>query len=484
MSDSIYKNGQKLHIGIDMMIYIPGGYNGGVIPALLSTIEGLKQRNIDISLFCTKHNSDSLAYLESENVKRIVVTDDKECFIDKSTITDNENKSYTSCSNFHVFVATAIKIFTHLIAKVFWLLRKIVKMLLPHFVVVLVLRHWGWFQSVCRNLRHPGEFFTWHLKKPVRTKTARTGFSSYLDDYIDILYCPFTAIPENTSAVPCVSVVNDIQHKYMPFNFSPRENATRDSYYADLVARKPYILAISDYTRETFAKSYYYPSDMIETLYLVSQDRFNKYSDKDLIQALNKMGLKSGEYFYFPANNWPHKNHKTLLVAFRMFRERNPKSSLKLVFSGAVIDVPQMDYVKSIINVMGIEDYVVHLGYVTDKEVGALLKFCKFLVFPSLFEGLGLPLVEAMSMNTTILCSNQTSLPEVGGDGAFYFNPYDPEDICKTMEYVLKNPDVVNEKKKCYKKLMERFSEEKYVNKLVDIFVKVIQKNKMIEGMK
>ncbi|WP_026505230.1 glycosyltransferase family 4 protein [Butyrivibrio sp. NC3005] len=488
MAEKIYKNGQKLHIGIYMMTFIPGGFNGGVVPALLSTIEGLKQRNLDITLFCTIHNSDSLAFLESENVKRLVVTDDNECFLVKITSIDNENKPYTRRFNVQSFVALAIKRIIRLITKGFWLLRKTVKMLLPHFMVVFVLRHWGWFQSVFQVFRHPRNYIRQHFKKPehkqytdvlprIITEPTLTGFDRYLEDYIDILYCPFTAIPENVVDIPCVSVVNDIQHRYMPFNFSPQENAIRDCYYAELIKRKPYILAISDYTRNTFIESYNYPPNMIETLYLISQDRFNKYSDIDFMESLNKIGLESGKYIYYPANNWPHKNHKTLLVAYRMYREQYRESDLKLVLSGAVIDVPQMDYVKSIINEMGIEDYVVHLGYVTDKEVGALLKYCKFLIFPSLFEGLGLPLVEAMSMNTTILCSNLTALPEIGGEGAFYFNPYDPEDICRTMKYVLDHPEVANEKKKSYEKLMKRFSEEEYINRLIAIFEKVNVRN-------
>ena len=80
-----------------------------------------------------------------------------------------------------------------------------------------------------------------------------------------------------------------------------------------------------------------------------------------------------------------------------------------------------------------------------------------------------------MSIGTNVLCSNVTSLPEVGGDCAFYFNPYDPADICKEMEYVLDHPEEAEKKKQKYKEHLARFSTDAYIEKIRALFIQLIR---------
>lgn len=476
---------KTMRIAIDMTPYNSDGSNGGLVQALMSTIDGLIRKGMDITVLTTANNHDSLLFLEKKGLKRFNISQQASADVEAATSSvrtslSANKESYESdiLENFHSANDNSI------IDKLLRLIRKAIKMLLPHFVVVLVLRYWWWFQKVYKVLRHPVRHIKSKIERTVfeiqnesienKAKEKRLEpLSIFLEENIDVLYCPFTAIPPNESNVPVVSVLHDIQHKYMPYNFSPQEIATRDAFYEKICAQRPYIVCDSNYTKKTFHETYNFPEERMETTYLVTQDRFSCFSDDNLETALKRLGLSAGGYIYYPANDWPHKNHRSLLLAFRMLLEQNAESDLKLVFSGARTNTSNELPLEEAIRILGLETRVLHVGYVSDLEVGALVKYCKFIIYPSYFEGLGLPLVEAMSMNTTIICSNVTSLPEVGGMGAFYFNPYDPASICNTMEYVLGHPQEAEEKKKYYPALMERFSVDGYTEKIVNILERV-----------
>ena len=91
-----------------------------------------------------------------------------------------------------------------------------------------------------------------------------------------------------------------------------------------------------------------------------------------------------------------------------------------------------------------------------------------------LFEGFGLPVTEAMAAGVPVLCSNVTSLPEVGGEAVFYFDPYDPEDICRKMEYVREHPEEVEKKLGKVPEQLSRFDLEHYLSGLLNVFEKAV----------
>jgi glycosyltransferase involved in cell wall biosynthesis len=99
------------------------------------------------------------------------------------------------------------------------------------------------------------------------------------------------------------------------------------------------------------------------------------------------------------------------------------------------------------------------------------------LIFPSLFEGFGIPLAEAMNAGTTVLCSNLASMPEVCGDCAFYFDPRDPADICRCMEYVDQHPAEVLKKKEEFPTQLKKFDTETCVLAYKQVFEKLAKES-------
>jgi hypothetical protein len=123
-----------------------------------------------------------------------------------------------------------------------------------------------------------------------------------------------------------------------------------------------------------------------------------------------------------------------LLTAWGIYKHQHRGSELKLVCTGA--PSASMETLVDAVVHMGLADTVIFPGYLPDGDYAALLQSCRALVFPSLYEGFGIPVLEAMAFNKPVLCSNLTSLPEVAGEAALYFDPRKPVEIADAIDHV------------------------------------------------
>jgi len=144
------------------------------------------------------------------------------------------------------------------------------------------------------------------------------------------------------------------------------------------------------------------------------------------------------------AAHWPSKNLHTLVGAFAELRATC--ADLKLVLVGQRIDrllgIRSFGDVASLVDELGLSDSVVITGYISDREVGAFYQHASLLVFPSLFEGFGMPPVEALGFGLPVLTTRCTSIPEVAGDLAVYLDdPLDPSEVAEKMQMILDRPD-------------------------------------------
>lgn len=251
---------------------------------------------------------------------------------------------------------------------------------------------------------------------------------------IDLLFCPMTAVTYAEPGIPTVSIIYDLQHEYYPQFFSSHELEHRRKVFKDLVEVADVLICISEYTKRTVVEKYNYDPERIFAIHISVQERLEHPDKNELKVWLSQKGLLLGGYIFYPANFWPHKNHRMLLTAFNMYIKKHQERNLKLVFTGSLIG----DYqdIKDAIKIMGLDDQILILGYVSDQEIGYLMAGCKYIIFPSLYEGFGIPVVEAMAFAKPVLCSNTTSLPEVGGEAPLYFDPRKPDEIVACMEQI------------------------------------------------
>jgi len=280
---------------------------------------------------------------------------------------------------------------------------------------------------------------------------------------VDLLHFPFTSIYPMGLPQQKVLTFCDMQQELLPAFFSSAELNHRKRTYRASVDEADHVIAISNYTKRTLIEYYEVPPEKVTTVYPT-------YDERLFAGPRDREWPWLAPYFFYPAACWPHKNHRRLLVAFRGVVDQYPKARLRL--TGKII--PSADAsVRREIAELGLGANVEFLGYVPYEDLPALYQDAVALVFPSLFEGFGIPLLEAMAMGCPIACSNTTSLPEVGGDAAVYFNPRNEEEIGKTMLRLLADGSLRNALSSAGVERVRKFSADRMAHGTVQAYAAV-----------
>ncbi len=246
----------------------------------------------------------------------------------------------------------------------------------------------------------------------------------------NLLFCPFTAPTWFEPGVPTVCTIYDLQYKAYPQFFAPEECADRGRTFKEACLRATVLVAISDYSRRVAIAEGEIDQAVIRTIHL----RMAKRSSPNAVQpseVLATLGLARGRYLIYPANFWRHKNHEMLLTAFGIACRSGMPADIKLVCTGA--PGQRQQWLKSAADRMMPGRRVLLPGFLPDADFSTLLADSLAVVYPSLYEGFGLPLIEAMAAGVPVACSSATSLPEVGGDAVMYFNPCVPTEMAEAM---------------------------------------------------
>lgn len=243
-----------------------------------------------------------------------------------------------------------------------------------------------------------------------------------------LLFCPFTGVLFYDFTVPVVSLIHDLQYLYYPEFFDPADRHERDRYFRHVCRVASRIICVSEFTRSSVIEHSSLPAHRVVTVLSAPQERLPP----------GPRPPDPGPYLVYPANFWRHKNHEMLLAAFGMYRARNPHSELKLVLTGA--PSPRRDELMEAARRMNLTERVSFPGHLPEAEFAGLLAGSTAMIFPSLFEGFGLPVLEAMAAGVPVLGSNLTSIPEIAGGAALLFDPRRPTEIADAIERMANDP--------------------------------------------
>jgi len=208
------------------------------------------------------------------------------------------------------------------------------------------------------------------------------------------------------------------------------------------------LLSVSDFTKEEildFAPKI--PEKKITRIWNgIEKERFQNID----LRKKSCFQKKFGETFFLVAGVWrEHKNVVGAIRAFEIFREKGEKG--RLVITGR--EDKHYPEVREMSEKSPFSEDILLTGYIPFEDIPALISASTALIFPSFAEGFGLPLLEAMAANTPVLCSNTSSLPEVGGDACLYFDPKNTKEIAQSMKKILQKEEQVLLQKKGQKRL-------------------------------
>ena len=258
------------------------------------------------------------------------------------------------------------------------------------------------------------------LAAPDRTSLKRLG--------ADVLLSPLGTTAFHEPELPHVVVAYDFQDLVYPEFFDPDERRRRIGFRGDL-RRADRVVAISEATKAMAVERVHVKAERITVLPPIAGPLRARLDPREVLNRLDALGLFRTEYALYPANFWPHKNHERLLAATARVMREEP--DFRLVLCGA-LDEPR-EALRAKAEAMGLAENVRVLPYLDDADITALLEGAEFLVFPSLFEGFGLPVLEAMALETPVACSDLPALLEVAREAALFFDPEDVAGMAATM---------------------------------------------------
>lgn len=241
-------------------------------------------------------------------------------------------------------------------------------------------------------------------------------------DKIDLYFCPFSTLSPRPLPMPTVYMVPDIQEVFYPHFFSNYLIVARTYHYLGSSKMADAIITISDFSKKSLLQFHRIPAEKVTVAHLCIDEKF--YRAQETMRCPDQ--TLPDKYIFFPANYWIHKNHDLLLRALAWLKKEK-KVKVNLVLTGFGKDDGYPLSIK--LEYYGLLEQVYQLGYVSVEELVYIYKHAQLLVFPSLFEGFGIPLVEAMATGCPILAARSTSLPEIGGDAARYFDSSSPENL-------------------------------------------------------
>jgi len=238
--------------------------------------------------------------------------------------------------------------------------------------------------------------------------------------------------------VPSVLVIYDLQHINQPRNF-PRLYLFFLKTILYLSAKSSNgIITISGHVKQDIIRHYTIKPERIMVGYLaVDQDLFFPIVSGDIGSIRTKYKLPE-HYILYAAAFLPHKNHERLLQAFKEMHDTMP--GMTLVLTGAW--ETGYDKTRNMIAALGLQNSVIMLGWLPFEVIPAIYRGAELFVYPTLHEGFGLPILEAMASGVPVVCSKIEPLIEVAGDAALFVDPYDHRDIAKGLSSALHDGDM------------------------------------------
>jgi len=285
----------------------------------------------------------------------------------------------------------------------------------------------------------------------------------------DIIHYPFTIMTPQVTDRPTVLTFWDMQHEFYPEFFSKKDLEFRSKMYKKSVQQATCVIVSAEFTKQCLVERYAIDQNKIKVVHTGYSPDFRVIrNDPEINDVRARYGLDR-PFMYYPAATWPHKNHCLLLEALKLLVDRRHFDGM-LVLSGVAMN--QHGEIMQKVRTLGIEKHVKVLGYLPYADLPYLYNMARLMVFPSLFEGFGIPLVEAMACGCPVVASNCTSIPEVVSDSGKLFDPTSIEDISATIWDIWSSENELSDMSEKGLRRVTKFTWEETAHKTLGVYYK------------
>jgi glycosyltransferase involved in cell wall biosynthesis len=288
---------------------------------------------------------------------------------------------------------------------------------------------------------------------------------------IDLFHAPHYVLPPLT---PCKSIVtiHDCIHlrfpQYLP-NRLAYAYARSSLWFA--THRSNRVLTVSEASKRDILRYFRVPERKIDVIYNAIDERFGEPPPAEEIERVRDRYQLNAPYVLYAGNIKPHKNLERLIEAFHTLR-RGDLEHVKMLIIGD--EISKYATLRRAVHKYKLHKHVRFFGFVPDQTLAVFYRLARAFVFPSLYEGFGLPPLEAMASGTPVITSNLSSLPEVVGDAALLIDPYDPDAIADAMRRVLLDSDLRDDLRQRGLRRVAEFSWDRSVRRVRGIYEEVL----------
>lgn len=256
---------------------------------------------------------------------------------------------------------------------------------------------------------------------------------------VDVLHVQFTAPP--FAPCPVVVSIHDLSFEHFPQTFKHRSRVQLRMTVRKSARDADQILTLSEFVRSDVITTYGINSEKVTAIPLAAPVNFVPVEDQEELQRIRQKYGIEGDYILTVGAIQPRKNLPRLLEAYSFLRRSQPNVKLpKLVLVGKLAWL--FDDTLRAIKALGLTDSVTLTGYVPEEDLPALYSGTKCFVYPSYFEGFGLPPLEAMKCGAPTITGNRASLPEVVGNAAILVDPFSIDEIASAILRVVTDSDL------------------------------------------
>jgi glycosyltransferase involved in cell wall biosynthesis len=287
---------------------------------------------------------------------------------------------------------------------------------------------------------------------------------------VTLFHAPHYVLPPLVTC-PSVVTIHDCIHLMFPQYLPNRAALSYARASISLAARRATrVITVSESSKRDILRFVRTSPDKIDVIYNAYDERFGEEPLEEAVVRVRERYQLQGEFVLYAGNVKPHKNVERLIDAFHVVRQRG-LDHLKLVVIGD--EVSQYASLRRAVHRCNLHRYVRFLGYMPEDTLAIMYRLAGVFVFPSLYEGFGLPPLEAMASGTPVVVSNVSSLPEVTGDAAVLVHPLDASDIADGIVRVLTNDELRRELRRKGLARARQFSWEASARRVRDIYAQV-----------